>query len=68
MTLEMCVGCGISFQTPSIIGLSLSIVTPSLLVILGAHVEHCYARLCRAPDLKIPCLSEAITKHLMRPK
>ena len=30
--------CGISFRTPSIIGPSISVVTPSLLAILGAHV------------------------------
>ena len=57
------VGCGISFHTPSIIGPS--VVTPSLLVILGAHVEHCYARLCRAPDLEMLFLSEAIVTTSM---
>ena len=59
------VGCGISFQTPSIIGPSISVVTPSLLAILGAHVEHCYARLCRVPDLEILFLSEAIATNSM---
>ena len=59
------VGCGISFRTPSIIGPLISVVTPSLLPILGPHVEHCYARLYRAPDLEILFFSEAIVKNLM---
>ena len=29
----------------------------------GAHVEHWYARLCRAPDLEILFLSEFIMKR-----
>ena len=33
---------------------SISLVTPLLLAILGANVEHWYARLCIAPDLEIP--------------
>ena len=48
-------GCGINFWMPSMISLSISEVTTSLLVILGAHVEHSYARLCRVSDLEIPC-------------
>ena len=54
--------CGISFQTPSILGTMILVLKPSLLPILSAHVEHCYARLCRVPDLEILFLSEAIAK------
>ena len=58
MSSDVCqVGCGISFW--------ISVITPSLLAILGAHVEHCYARLCRVPVLEILFLSNAIAKNLM---
>ena len=43
----------------------ISVVTSLILAILGAHVEHCYARLFRTPDLEILFLWEGIATNSM---
>ena len=53
------------FLDTIIIGPSISVATPLILAILGAHVEHCYARLFRAPDLEILFLLEDIATNSM---
>ena len=54
-----------SFSDAINIGPTISAVMPSLLANLGAHVELCYVRLCRASDLETLFLSEAIMKNSM---